>query len=428
MKRLRKILKWIGITAGAAIAVLLLLNAYYVWSTGTQLERRLVALRRAGDPVQLADLAREPIPPEKNADTSLRRAADDLDSIQRELMALFPKTGVPVGTLSPAEREKLETLFASYPKVMPLLERAADCPDYDPQFDVTLSPSRFLEPFMERSSKHRALHRVLRARSALLLSQGRTDDALATQVLALRLTRHWRREPLIFGYLITVACESVAMEGVNQALQAGPVSPTSRQALDAELALHDSLEGLRWALRSERAYSLSSVRQFPGSGFWLTRGFVNDLRLHLLELFDRHLEDASRPYAEVVSEKHVASRTRGGPNPYGALVTLLDPSLAAAREPAERLRAMSRSLRLLNALQARVPPGGDRVPDLAELGLPAEATIDPYNRKPLNVKRLPQGWMVYSVGKDGVDDGGKLDGKTDIGAGPIRPGESRKTP
>jgi hypothetical protein len=102
--------------------------------------------------------------------------------------------------------------------------------------------------------------------------------------------------------------------------------------------------------------------------------------------------------------------------------------LAAAREPAERVRAMSRSLRLLNALQARVPPGTDRVPDLAGLGLPAEATIDPYNGKPLSVKWLPEGWMVYSVGGDGVDDGGKLDGRTDIGAGPIRPAGSPKTP
>ena len=58
-------LKWMGIAAAAAIAILLMLNVYFVWSTGTQLEGRLVALRQAGDPIQLADLAREPIPPSK---------------------------------------------------------------------------------------------------------------------------------------------------------------------------------------------------------------------------------------------------------------------------------------------------------------------------------------------------------------------------
>jgi hypothetical protein len=34
--------------------------------------------------------------------------------------------------------------------------------------------------------------------------------------------------------------------------------------------------------------------------------------------------------------------------------------------------------------------------------------------------------MVYSVGPDGVDDGGKLDGKADFGFGPIGADEQRK--
>ena len=93
------------------------------------------------------------------------------------------------------------------------------------------------------------------------------------------------------------------MDGVNQVLQAGPVSPAARQALDTELALHDTMEGYNWALRSERAYSLSSVRELPGSGFWLTRGFANELALGLIDLFDRYLEKGSRPYAEVVSRQ-----------------------------------------------------------------------------------------------------------------------------
>ena len=94
MNRLRRILKWTGIVVAAAITVLLMFNAYFVWSTGSQLERRLAELRQAGDPVQLADFAREPIPPEKNADAFLSRAADDLDAIQKELLALYPQKGL----------------------------------------------------------------------------------------------------------------------------------------------------------------------------------------------------------------------------------------------------------------------------------------------------------------------------------------------
>jgi hypothetical protein len=107
---------------------------------------------------------------------------------------------------------------------------------------------------------------------------------------------------------------------------------------------------------------------------------------------------------------------------------LLEPALNAAREPAERTRAMSRSLRVLNALQTQVPTQGALVPKLTELGLPEEATIYPYNSEPLHVNKRPDGWMVYSVGNNLVDDGGILDGNKDIGSGPISPKEPKKKP
>ena len=428
MKRLIKFLKWTGIAAGAAIAILLIFNAYFVWNTGTRLENQLVALRLAGDPVQIADFAHAPIPPEKNADVFLRRAADDLDAIQKELLAIYPKAGYPAGPLTPEDREKLEKLFDAYPRLMPLLEQAADCPDSDPQLDCTLPPPRFLEPFMDRVSKHRLICRVLRARSALLLSQGRADDALAVQVLALRLTRQWSREPLIIGYLVRLACEQVAMDVANQVLQAGPVSTAARRALDAELALHDTMEGYGWALRSERAYALSSIQEIPGTGYWPLRGFANDVKSRMINLIDQYVRDAAQPYAQVISRKRAAPAGGGVSNFYGALVTTLVPALDAVRLPAERTRTMARSLRVLNAVQAHVPSDGDRVPKLTELGLPAGATIDPFNGEPFHIKKLPEGWLVYSVSNNLVNDGGILDSKSDLGFGPIKPEESQKKP
>lgn len=428
MKRFRKILKWVGIAIGAAIAMLLMFNAYLVWGTGPQLERRLGAIRKAGDPIQLADFTREPIPPEKNADVFLRRAAVDLDAIQAELLAYYPKRGYPPEKVAPADQEKLEKLFAAYPQVMSLLEQAADCPDNDPQFDGSLPTTRFLGPYFKHTEKHRLLNRVLRARSAWLLSKGRADDALATQLVSLRLTRQWRREPLMIGYLVTSACETGAMESVNQVLQTSPVSPSARQALDAELVLHDTMDGYNRALRTERAYSLTAIRELPSAVFWPTRGLADDAMLGFLDLYDQYLEKGSRPYAEVAAKKIASRPSFGLQNPYRNLVTLLEPGLAAIRDPAERTRALSRSLRVLNAIQTRVPSGSDRVPKLTDLGLPSEATIDPYNSEPLHVKKLPEGWMVYSVGRNLVDDGGILDYKNDLGAGPIGREPAAKKP
>src|SRR5262249_37077767 len=39
--------------------------------------------------------------------------------------------------------------------------------------------------------------------------------------------------------------------------------------------------------------------------------------------------------------------------------------------------------------------------------------LDPFDRKPLRLRRLDDGILIYSVGPDGVDDGGKVDPKLD---------------
>jgi hypothetical protein len=78
-------------------------------------------------------------------------------------------------------------------------------------------------------------------------------------------------------------------------------------------------------------------------------------------------------------------------------------------------------LRVLNALQTHVPAGSETIPKLSELGLPIETTVDPFNGQPLIVKKLPNGWLVYSVGENLQDDGGKItsaDLYLDVGVGP----------
>jgi hypothetical protein len=42
---------------------------------------------------------------------------------------------------------------------------------------------------------------------------------------------------------------------------------------------------------------------------------------------------------------------------------------------------------------------------------------DPYDGKPLRYRRLDDGVVVYSIGRDGKDDGGKLDRNDQLRAG-----------
>ncbi len=85
---------------------------------------------------------------------------------------------------------------------------------------------------------------------------------------------------------------------------------------------------------------------------------------------------------------------------------------------------------MLNALQTHVPAGSSKAPKLTDLGLPAETIADPFTGEPLHVKKTPRGWIVYSVGPNFQDDGGKIDNPVtgDIGVGPppvAKPGKSK---
>lgn len=95
------------------------------------------------------------------------------------------------------------------------------------------------------------------------------------------------------------------------------------------------------------------------------------------------------------------------------MMELLVPSLVNARNVASRTLATERCLRILNAIESRPDP--ESPVDLGDLGLVAEAIIDPYSGQSLLTKSTGDGWVVYSVGENGIDDGGEIepDSETD---------------
>ena len=105
------------------------------------------------------------------------------------------------------------------------------------------------------------------------------------------------------------------------------------------------------------------------------------------------------------------------------LAKSLAPAIQAVLHVVVRTRALIRSLRVLNAVQTHVSAGSKEPPKLTDLGLPAETITDPYTGEPLHVKKTPRGWVVYSVGPNFRDDGGKIDDPIngDVGVGPPPP-------
>ncbi len=418
MKRLKKVLKWTAIVIGGIVAILLIVNAIWLSSASSRLEKQIAAIREAGDPVCLADLARDPIPPDQNAAVFLSRAKEGIETINRELADVYQSEGYDEGLLKEEEFRTIQAVLEAHADVVPLLQQAVACPDYNPNIDYTVDPDQFLSDALPRIQDSRAVFRILWARARLLVWQGKREDALQTCFTMFRLVRHIERQPTTVGYLVSLACHGMALNCTNQVLQSGPLSREDRDALEAELALQDFVEPYRWALKTERAYGLSSFRRLPVRNMWLLRAFWNRDESFYLHEFKVHLSLVSRPYSEFQTA-HSKLEAQSGP----ILASLVLPAMQALREAVERTRAKVRCLRVLNAVGRLGEQDDTAELKLSDLGLPAEVTTDPYTGKPLTMKKLPEGWLIYSVGKNLKDDGGKLDGINDVGFGPLEPAE-----
>ncbi len=419
MKRFKFILKWLGISFALVISCLLLFNAWFVYRTGKQLEAKVAEMKAAGKPVRFMDLARKPVPAEENAMTYINRVMSDVKAMQKELYSSFPKGEHEKIPLSAEAKAKLESVVNAFPQIFPALEQASKCKIYDWQLDYTLPRSAFEnEQFLTHYNDARAVLRVLRARTSLLAANGQYDEAIINSIMEFKLLKLQSQESLLTLYFVTSGYRSYAAVTASSVLQLGPVSGESRKLLEDELASINFPEEYCNTLSTEKAYVLTAIDEFPWAKSWFRRGFTNEGKLMAIQLIDHYSQNASRHFWDVTSDKKSEIAAPQKRQFYSVVVfDLLGPPIALSRLTMESSRASIRSLRVLNALQAK-SVSADEVPKLSELGLPESETIDPFNGQPLIVKKLPEGWLVYSVGRNLADDGGKFDNREDDGVGP----------
>jgi hypothetical protein len=414
--RSKRIAARTAIAAGLMLAAAVGWCVWSAWVAGGRLESRLDAIRAAGDPTSIADFGAPELAREDDADALLEEAAPGVAALEKEMLKLFPKSGRPAGPLDPDALARLDAAFQAHPDVVPRLMEAASRAGYSHRFASTSHTTRFTQEVGDRTGRFRSMIRILASWSSALRARGDRDGAVAVAIASLRLSDDLGRDPGLMSTLAAIACGSVSVQDAAETLLSGPVSDESRRSLDAELARFDASRLLTHALKTERAFSVSSFREMPTPPIpfagWLRDGAV----LMILNLYEKELEIVDLPYLEAKAASD-AIAAQLPLHPMRPMATLLAPALRSLREAVARQSAMVRSLRVLNALQRGGTEAGPA--DLASLGLPPEATLDPFTEKPLLAKKLPGGWLVYSAGADLADDGGILEKARDVGVGPV---------
>jgi hypothetical protein len=415
VKRLRRYLRILAIALGAGAIVLAVAGIILFRYTWSGLQRRITAIQAAGDPVRLSDLARPPIPDDQNAATFLSGAQAGVNAINRKLAPLYDHKSYQHGRLTDADRKDVRAAFATHSEVVPLLEQAAACPDFNDQRDYGADPKAVIGSLLPELQDFRVVANVLKARARLLAVEGDVPGAVSACVTLLRLIRLYEREPpLLIDYLMTAACRGVAINSANAALRLGPVPQSTRDELERELALDDALKSYLLALKVERANIIENFEKFVPR-YWVNPVLSTD-QCGLIDLYTQQLAVAERPYADAITSLQAPrSRSIFSMQPFTGLQT---PAVHKTRQTMDRIRAQARCLRVLNALQ-RAKGSGTAEPKPSELGLPAEAITDPYTGEPLHIKKIGDSWLIYAVGENLIDDGGDLEKMKDVGLGPL---------
>jgi hypothetical protein len=408
-------------TTLALIVIVFVPLGYFAFMTlfESSLHRKINTLRAAGEPVNVADLKifqPEPVSPEQNAAAFLERASMELAGISGDLKPVYSVDGFFEGELGASDLATIETALKIYPDLVPLLMQAAQCSGYDPQWDYEADPQAFLEDSRQRLAVVRMATRLLLAHAYWLLAQEQPEAAFASALSLLHLSHHVSHEPTMLGYFVSAVARHRGIIAANRILRSGALPPSAYDALEAELARFDEIESHRRALRIERVFE-EGLEDYRPIAAGPLRPFIMEVRSGYLDRIARQLELSAEPYSVVVAAREATPRSESTLQP---LSGKNHHALAQLRKVKDRTLALVRCLRILNALERESSRDNvDSARDFAELRLPAEVFIDPYNGEKLQVKQTPDGWLVYSVGENLQDDGGTLTNDLDVGLGPL---------
>ncbi|MGB9624665.1 MAG: hypothetical protein ACPMAQ_07360 [Phycisphaerae bacterium] len=457
----RRVLR--GIMVGAVAVFLLALTAWLAWGyvEARQLNAEIARIRAAGEPVTFEDLRSNTASPVIKPSVETGEADDAGPYYEAALALLRDRDAKPLWDACGAYRDALRTSPTSRPTrnvaesveqlltdnalALDMLDRGAQCPTCRFNIGIEFGMGRCLEQL----ARARAAAKLLAARTLVRASQGRGDEAVESLISLLRLRRMFD-PPITIAYLVEMASVSLACEDTAIILELCRPSDAALMRLgDALLTIdgHRSMETsgrvverayaefsgetsnrqtlLERSVLAERVYGLQCMRdlisdrsgsasagngtgplpgQWPAAGFWMRPMALRWAAEYLRDLGE-FVQLARRPLPEAL---HTIRGSEPARSTFGRLVA---PALGkmfvqTGRANAEvGCAAVAIAVERYRRARNRLPASLDElVPEYAR-SLPT----DPFTGKELLYHHDEKGYVVYSIGENGKDDGGQVE-------------------
>jgi ABC-type transport system involved in multi-copper enzyme maturation permease subunit len=255
-------------------------------------------------------------------------------------------------------------------------------------------------------------------------------------------------EPTLISTLVRIAIEGVAVASLERSLAQGQPGEDAMRKLQSLLEDEEKAPLMLTGMRGERAVfdrllaslqsgkiSLKKLRGLWGGGeeMILVAGSIKSQRAIFLEIMTENVEASKLPVEQQEAEfKRIDKTIVHRP----LLIRMLMPAGMKVDQAFLRSRAYLRTAIVALAVERYRREHGRWPATLTEL-VPsklANIPVDPYDGQPLRYRRNTDGVVIYSVGPDKTDDGGKLDRKnwmapsTDLGIQLWDPAKRRQPP
>lgn len=416
---LKKILIWIGIFLVAFIAVGLLVRAVFNYTNGKKLEKFLGQMKSEKIPLTLKDLEPECVPRDnaalswKTAEAMLSIPSEDRGFLGQVIDDLFSGKSLDeekkahIRNLIADNRDALDLILEASAKPCFKDEAQWEGPGYTPDTATAIN--------MIQGTRLLGIDAVIKA------EDGNIEEAIGQCLAARRLLIHYMQEPSLMSYLISMACMKQVAACFNSIVSDREIETETLRKILEEWGSSPWNEGLLWAIESEKTIGLETAllylkgeyeyEFFNKAGklfYWVFRPAFKTEIIWMARTYDRLQEVARMPYFTSRDSKEIEQITDSIPW-YYKMMGVLIPNFSATLLKRATLEAMYDTARIGLACKVYKNLNGDFPEKLAELPpeILEKIPVDPFTGEPFIYKKDEEGFIVYSIGSNQRDDGGK---------------------
>lgn len=333
--------------------------------------------------------------------------------------------------LTDAQAQAVETAFGSCdPRLRDEARKLKDLTRGRYKISVDDTP---FELDVEPLQRSRTVIYILQTDAALRAHEGDFEGAAESCQAMLNIPAAARSYLTLIGLLVRIAEQAIAVHEIERLLAQGSVSEPNLKKLQEMLEGEAAEDGVVQAMRGERAMSQQMYENLKNGKTTISKlvgggrkgGIIeSETTARLLDMFPNVILKDYPDYLRIMNAniqagklepnerldemQKIEQKVRNGGNRLAKLI--MNGNVKSANASA-RSQAYVRSAAVAVAAERyRLKHGAwpASLDVLATDGLIAKVPSDPYDGKPLRLQRTPTGIIVYSIGSDRIDNGGKL--------------------